>query len=68
MQAMTFSIRVRVPDQVEFSDGDVSRVVDVMKREVTRDLLRRKLLQADLTGRAALLLADLARELHSKPL
>jgi hypothetical protein len=67
MQAMTFSIRVRMPDQVKFSDRDVARVVDTMKRDVTRGLLRRKLLEDELTGRTAVLLADLARELHSKP-
>lgn len=67
MQAMTFSIRVRMPDQVKFSDRDVARVVDTMKRDVTWGLLRRKLLEDELTGRTAVLLADLARELHSKP-
>ena len=67
MQAMTFSIRVRMPDQVKFSDHDVARVVDTMKRDVTSGLLRRKLLEDELTGSTAVLLADLARELHSKP-
>ena len=67
MQAMTFSIRVRMPDQVKFSDHDVARVVDTMKRDVTWGLLRRKLLEDELTGSTAVLLADLARELHSKP-
>ena len=60
MNAMTFSVRVNLPDDVRIDDKDVDQAVMVLKRELSWGLLRRKLLAKNLDGRTAMALANLA--------
>ncbi len=60
MNAMTFSVRVKLPDEVRIDDRDVDHLVATLKRELSWGLLRRKLLAKNLDGRTALVLANLA--------
>jgi hypothetical protein len=60
MNAMTFSVRVNLPDDIRIDDKDVDQAVMALKRELSWGLLRRKLLAKNLDGRTALALANLA--------
>ena len=60
MNAMTFSVRVNLPDDIRIDDKDVDQAVMVLKRELSWGLLRRKLLAKYLDGRTAMALANLA--------
>ncbi len=67
MNAMTFSVRVKLPDEIRIDDQDVDQVVATLKRELSWGLLRRKLLAKKLDGRTALVLANLAMGLQNDP-
>jgi hypothetical protein len=60
MNAMTFSVRVNLPDDIRIDKKDVDQAVTALKRELSWGLLRRKLLAKNLDGRTALALANLA--------
>lgn len=60
MNAMTFSVRVKLPDEVRIDKQDIDQAVSALKRELSWGLLRRKLLAKNLDGRTALALANLA--------
>jgi hypothetical protein len=60
MNAMTFSVRVKLPDEVRLDQQDIDQAVAALKRELSWGLLRRKLLAKNLDGRTALALANLA--------
>jgi hypothetical protein len=60
MNAMTFSVRVKLPDGVRIDEQDIDQAVSALKRELSWGLLRRKLLAKSLDGRTALALANLA--------
>lgn len=68
MNAMTFSVRVKLPDEIRIEDRDVNQAVATLKRELSWGFLRRKLLAKNLDGRTALaltdLLIDLQKDLH----
>lgn len=57
---MTFSVRVKLPDEVRLDEQDIDQAVSALKRELSWGLLRRKLLAKNLDGRTALALANLA--------
>ena len=65
MNAMTFSVRVKLPDEVRIDDRDVDQAVAALKRELSWGLLRRKLLAKNLDGRTALALARLAIDIQN---
>ena len=67
MNAMTFSVRVKLPDEIRIEDQDVDQVVATLKRELSWGLLRRKLLATNLDGRTALALSNLLIVLQSDP-
>ena len=67
MNAMTFSVRVKLPDEIRIDDQDVDQVVATLKRELSWGLLRRKLLAKKLDGRTALALANIAIGLQNDP-
>jgi len=66
MNAMTLSVRIKLPDDLRINDQDVDHAVSRVKRELTCGFLRRRLLEEELDGRTALALADLAREVHAQ--
>ena len=65
MNAMTFSVRVKLPDEVRIDKQDVDQAVSALKRELSWGLLRRKLLAKNLDGRTALALARLAIDIQN---
>jgi hypothetical protein len=64
MNAMTFSVRVKLPDEVRIDEQDIDQAVSALKRELSWGLLRRKLLAKNLDGRTALALANLAIDIQ----
>jgi hypothetical protein len=67
MNAMTFSVRVKLPDEIRVDKRDVDQAVATLKRELSWGLLRRKLLAKNLDGRTALALANLALRIQNDP-
>ena len=64
MNAMTFSVRVKLPDEIHIDDRDVDQAVATLKRELSWGFLRRKLLATNLDGRTALALSNLVIDLQ----
>jgi len=66
MPAMTFSVRVNLPENAEITPRDVDQVVATLKRDLTWGFVKRQLLEDNLDGRTALALSNLALDLHGQ--